>query len=401
MAMVNTVAMVEWRSPSIAPTAMPHDASCPSPAQLWARVQALVQTTGRQYAARLERSRVESPVAMTALALGTLGPRVPQAPLVEALAQRPVLWEPDDGSEDWKTAWLAFMGQARDVLEQAGPQALEGLAGGVAFRPRAGLAGNAAAAERALRQADRRWRKLLHKIRTEPSQVTQSVLKHLSSDAAAWHNSLLVSSRQAGEPVGGWMRAMGQVIRKGLVPELFNATELALVARHAMDAWLAPSHQARTTLRLRAAMVLGQMLQDEERRGHALAVLEKAGFQEALEVARPLSATADRRAALALEVHGLAQEILEDECFDGAGDSSLSAACESILQGQAAGLLPEMDWHMACLLDQPGQGPGAGAARREIFMRLVAAVEDSVDPDVLLAPDAAGPSAPAARRLGP
>lgn len=237
----------------------------------------------------------------------------------------------------------------------------------------------------AMEHSDTRLKRLLGKILYHPEQVTQSVLKHLGTDTAVWHNSLTFLARKADEPMGSLMVLMADVMREGKTEALFGNEELTDIARLSMGVWLRGMHEDKTTLRVRAAATLGEMLEDPARQAHARSVL--ASIQSKASI--PPVATAqdiERLTQQAMDQHKPEMEqwangVLSEFGFEAPEDEPVHpvfAVAQAIASGEAENYLTGADWRSTGKVVETQ----SGGALRELLIRLERRLMDAAAPQV-------------------
>ena len=231
-----------------------------------------------------------------------------------------------------------------------------------------------------LEKSDNRLKKLLGKILFNPDQVMQSTLKHLGTDTAVWHNSLNFLARKASQPTASLMVLLADVMREGKTQELFGVQELTDIARMSMGTWLNGTHQDKTRLRMQAAVVLGEMLEDPDRASHARAVL--ATVQSKASVPAPPVDVA-QTTQMAMDRHWpRMKEWAEGLVMEGTGDggptSSAFVLARLIVNDQAAQYMTGADWRAGDIVaaNNPDQ------ALNEVLTRLERRVMDAAAPYV-------------------
>ena len=232
-----------------------------------------------------------------------------------------------------------------------------------------------------LEQADNRLKRLLGKILFEPEQVTQSTLKHLGTDVAVWHNSLNFLARKASEPMATLMVLMADVMREGKTEELFGVRELTDIARMSMGTWLNGTHNDKTRLRLQAALVLGEMLEDPERGAHARAVLATIQSKDRVPAAANDLEQATQQAMdrhLPAMKEWAKEMVMQEDEDDYQSVSSALILARMILDDQATLHMTGADWRVgdAMAADNPDK------ALNEVLTRLERRVMDAAAPYV-------------------
>ena len=223
-----------------------------------------------------------------------------------------------------------------------------------------------------MENADPKWRKLLTKILHHPQQVTQSVLTHLGKDTAVWHNSLTFLSRKEPEGMAELMLLAAEVLREDKAGSLFGVRELTDIARMSMGTWLSGKHKDHVDLRKRTALVIGEMLDDPERRPRVLAALEGV---EGVQIPSPMDFT---QADLAQEKTRLQEAMKESirEISQEAHESQseMAQALSTVLEGDLASqYLEDGDFSVAIRL--MGED-GIENSVNEILSRLSARMMD-------------------------
>lgn len=227
-----------------------------------------------------------------------------------------------------------------------------------------------------------RPKKLLAKILHEPTQVATSVLTHLGKDRFSWHNSLNHLARKKSKGMATWMILMGQVLRHDRQADLFGPRELSDIASKSMGTWLSGKHEDALTLRLRAAIVLGDMLDDPQRRPKAQAILEEIGAHP---IPDPMDLSGNVEAAARARLEKEVGEFCRKAQEEGAEGNPIMQAMSDAVEG---GLLPHYlddgDYTAALRLVDLDDGPAdLEKAIHEILGRLSTRIVNRAAFDVL------------------
>lgn len=361
----------------------------PSNRVLWVQACALVKEAGPAFAATIKRSRLHSPVATAVLASGQLGTQAPEQAIIQALKGYPLLWGPVNRTDERKAQMQQFLSEVRQALEEAGPKVLAGLGKGLAVaagKSKSTATTNAQAVERAAQQLSERHKRLLTMIRDEPAKAVMSARTRLNQDVVQWENTLIFLSLSAPTPsVAQLMVATGELIRQGLLDQVFTEADLAAVAAMAPGVWLRGQNDDLTALRLRAADRLGMILDDPERAPAAMAVLSGMKTKAKGGLPQPV-AWSDEQLAQAQAVAQNTVERwvkqLEDHLHSDEGMGPILV--EHFRHAQWADTLSRQDWQAIARAIPEGYDPHQASEQQQavvdgaILQRLVPRTEDLI-----------------------
>ena len=225
----------------------------------------------------------------------------------------------------------------------------------------------------ALSGQDNRTKRLHALIRNEPAQAARSARTHLATDVVRWHNMLLVfAAKPSATESNLLISAVAEILRQNAVDHVFSIPDLARIARFSTDVWLDGSHRTQVGLRLRAAVVLGEILDDADRRPTIEAALRVLGVTNL-----PAPQSSETIGAMREQwTHDLMAAVEEKQafCFSEAD----CATAQALAEDGPTRWLTEADWRAAARwADQPGQ------AIKELMLRAQISLIDAVTAPVL------------------
>ena len=244
----------------------------PTDRELLHKARVLIQESGMDFAISLEKKYGPTRLSIIAFARRDLGPNAPEKTMVEAMRENPLLWEKDDGSDEYLAQARAFFNRVEKAVEAVGPAILETgvqpserhIKSEKMVQARAQVAVN----------LDEHHGRILNMIRNEPEKAVQSAITRLMTDTVPWENSLIVLAQQAATPAQAQlMVVLGSLCRKQLLEDVFEDEDLIRIAELSTGVWRSGKHNDLEHLRRRAAEQLGIVLNNPQRRPAVEAVL--------------------------------------------------------------------------------------------------------------------------------
>lgn len=332
----------------------------PSDQQLWAQACALVARYGKHYATQFQRSNVRAPITTAVFSLGQLGTKAPEQAIVAALSKHPLLWPGSPDSPETKTHLNQFMSEVRQALEESGPVVLSGLGKGLSIQPSRKV--NAQAVERAASQLSDKHKRLLTMIREEPSKAALSARTRLTTDAVQWENTLVFLSYEATTPaMGALMVVTGELIRHGLLDQVFTESDLASVAAVSPQVWLQGLNEDLTDLRIHTARKLGALIDDPQRGPEVLAALSSLKTKAKGGIPQPIEWTDEQIARVRSITTKVVDGWLEAVGQHGPLGDGMGAVIVSHLRDPNwAESLTAADWHVLARIIPDSYDPQKG-----------------------------------------
>jgi len=233
----------------------------------------------------LERITEETEIkaSQMALHLKKLGGFFEDSYLANLLDQHPALLKEDDGGEEWFKSYRKFMftllkeidnnksdyiskinQQANPILGKNGTKGIEKI-----------IEDNAAQAAKITDKKDKRIEHVLSTLYKDPEKAAQSTLTHLKRDQVVWSIKMQHLSKKIGDPRHKQlMDLLIDVTQKNKLDEVFNLYDCQKISGLSYELWLLPNEANQQNLRWQAALQLGEILDNPERRESTVDLLQ-------------------------------------------------------------------------------------------------------------------------------
>ena len=208
--------------------------------------------------------------------------------LANLLDEHAILQQEDDGSEEWSTSYKKMMVSLLKQIDAAGPAYFANLQQGTtnisAQNTKAvitsGIGKAMEQSKKILERLDKDEQHILKTLHTAPDKAKISVIKALKGDKVVWGFKLQQFSKKLSDPRHqALVGLLSDAIAKEKLDVLFNDEDCQKIAGLSYLHWVVPNEKNKHDLRHNAALQLGEILDNEERREATIALLKSFTYK--------------------------------------------------------------------------------------------------------------------------